>query len=179
MTNITDMTADALNRALAEEMGKRPVPDSLDMDCIKAAIKSSYKGQIVEQGRIRVVYEWNGQKWDFPLTAGMLGGPSDGVHALMWEQRTMGEYCADIEAHMMECAWTPPDYCGDLQTAFNIGAEMRKRGLSGEFCKQLLVVVDSTDEPDSLLIYAIAHAAPRQRAEAALAALRGRVTDAP
>lgn len=86
-----------------------------------------------------------------------------------------------------ERAYGPVCYSGNTFAAFELGAEMERRGLSAEYASfvAILALADESDKHYYLLkpgnfrlprtwedLFKVAHARPRQRAEAALLTLR-------
>lgn len=164
ITNITDMTADALNRALAEEM---------DLD-LKAQSDGSDDYRIAalwfrDHGDPDVVcpaFREYRQSHSLPL---------GDILDFVWIERDGQPWQESIEEFHASWRRDPPDYCGDLQTAMSLGRTMEAMGLRDEF---IIVLKDKVTAPHfsaNTDLFCLAHAAPRQRAEAALLALRGRV----
>lgn len=93
----------------------------------------------------------------------------------LWDRREGAPYQADIEAHVAAYRRTPPNWAGNLATAFTLGGEIQKRDLAPQFINALAEQIYC--EPfwsihiDELVLLEVCHATPRQRALAALRTL--------
>jgi hypothetical protein len=175
------LTVDELNRRLAKALGVEPKLEDLPLDDILPVITASRSGSSMPgmPPQLHHVFTWNSQSWDMPVYKETMFNTTREAE-MVWEHRHTGDYKADIEAHVMQNAYTPPNYAGDLATAFTLGELMWERGLSWDHGEHLLELVsknvdpyDGKDIDPRRVPHCLAHASAYDRALAALRALGG------
>jgi len=176
------MTPAALNMALAER---------LKVDLTRTLSRAEFV-EIVSEF---IGFPWDGERW---LPAIYVDGPEGGiglpearndincegsfdwVAGWIYDNRDVlsKEVCAFVDHLTVGLKRDPPNYAGDLATAYSLGEEMRKRGLFEyrQFASELEDVLLGKTEgvmDDVDILAAIAHASAYDRAIAAYRALGG------
>jgi hypothetical protein len=109
-------------------------------------------------------------------TVGHTGGPRSRAFCACHNR-------AHGEPHSSEGAWAIRDYSGNIVIAFELQAEIERRGLAGEYGKQLALRLSPQSYPfewsniygaNREEIFAIANASALDRCKAALLVLAGR-----